>query len=344
MLKLSKSLNINARRCSNIASRIILEPLKNRGLLQVKGNETKEFLQGLITNDLAHLSEGTSGSMYTLFLNTKGRVLFDAVVYKTDNSDVYLIECDTKIEEQLMKHLRMYRVRKKIDIVSLNNEYKMHVLFKSDSIRKTREQSEYNTELDLPLKSTLIKKGNDILIFKDPRITDLGCRIISKLDVKLEKDLSVSTQISSPNCSENYKVLRYSLGVGEGVEDLPVGNCFPLESNCDYLHGISFHKGCYLGQELTARTHHTGVTRKRLMPLLFERAPSLLPNENTIKINKINLGKLRGIEQNLGLALLKIETALEIREFKVGDELAKVWRPHWWPLELPKEKFGAQKT
>lgn len=235
--------------------------------------------------------------------------------------------------------MSFYYLRRKIDIVSLTNEYKIHVLFKSDCIKTVRDKSDINTEINLSIKLL-----DNLLMFKDPRISDLGCRIISKVEVDVEKDLSTSTQINSPTSAENYKILRYSLGVGEGVQDLPVGNCFPLESNCDYLHGISFHKGCYIGQELTARTHHTGVTRKRLMPLLFEKPPSSLPKDNILKIDKINLGKLRGIERNLGLALLKIETALEIKEFKVGNEVAKVWRPHWWPLELPKEKFGAQKT
>ena len=68
-----------------------------------------------------------------------------------------------------------------------------------------------------------------------------------------------------------YKLLRYRLGVCEGSQEIPFDKVTPLEHNVEYMHGVSFHKGCYLGQELTARTHHTGVIRKRIMPLEFSQ-------------------------------------------------------------------------
>lgn len=101
-----------------------------------------------------------------------------------------------------------------------------------------------------------------LLFVGDPRLNELGWRIFvprEKSNSFSPKDIAISTESS-------YTKLRYALGVAEGVKELPSAACFPLESNGDYLHGISFHKGCYLGQELTARTHHTGVVRKRIMP------------------------------------------------------------------------------
>lgn len=101
-----------------------------------------------------------------------------------------------------------------------------------------------------------------LLSFGDPRLNELGWRIfVPKNNSSLfpPKDIAISTESS-------YTKLRYALGVAEGARELPSAACFPLESNGDYLHGVSFHKGCYLGQELTARTHHTGVVRKRIMP------------------------------------------------------------------------------
>lgn len=109
------------------------------------------------------------------------------------------------------------------------------------------------------VKSFPVKEiDKSIKYFVDPRVNRLGWRLLvpagQKVEIELGKDIG-------------YKRLRYSLGVAEGVNELPSGNCFPLESNGDYMHGISFHKGCYIGQELTARTHHTGVVRKRIMPI-----------------------------------------------------------------------------
>lgn len=134
---------------------------------------------------------------------------------------------------------------------------------------------------------------------------------------------------------------RYRLGVGEGSLDLPTGNCFPLESNGDYLNGISFHKGCYIGQELTARTHHTGVVRKRLMPLIFEQSTStddvqqIKPEAKILNESNDNVGKFRNACGNVGLALLRIEEALKSNQLYVqthdGNSLkCKTTKPDWW--------------
>ncbi|CAH1979930.1 unnamed protein product [Acanthoscelides obtectus] len=140
-----------------------------------------------------------------------------------------------------------------------------------------------------------------------------------------------------------YRYHRYNLGIGEGTQDHPPGNSLPLECNCDYLHGISFHKGCYIGQELTARTHHTGVVRKRLMPLCFSKVPSEYPKEDAIIHETKNLGKLRGIEGDVGLGLLRIEQTSKLEQIPVGDGLAKVKKPHWWPIEAVKNKALLQR-
>ncbi len=103
--------------------------------------------------------------------------------------------------------------------------------------------------------------------FGDPRLPELGWRIFGPSD--WTPTISNNTGKIVQEDEERYKDLRYTLGVGEGVVEIPFGKSFPLEVNGDFLHGISFHKGCYLGQELTARTHHTGVVRKRLMPFRY---------------------------------------------------------------------------
>ncbi|XP_023018729.2 putative transferase CAF17 homolog, mitochondrial [Leptinotarsa decemlineata] len=356
MLGLSKILNI--RLYSNIkTTRNILEPLKHRSLLRVAGNEVKEFLQGLITNDINHLSQSLGGSMYTMFLNTKGRVIQDTIIYRTKEIDTFLVECDNGALDQLAKHLKMYRVRRKIDIVSMKDELHVHVLFSNNSIRTEHDENASHTKLDgivvpcdtlkgtMPETSTSTTIYKNLSIYKDPRVIELGSRIISKEGTDVKQQITeLVGAVESPHSHENYKLLRYSLGIGEGINDLPSDNCFPLECNCDYLHGISFHKGCYIGQELTARTHHTGVVRKRLMPLYFKSVPTKLPVDSIIIHQTKNIGKLRGVEGNLGLALLRVSSALEFGNITVGNGIASVQKPHWWPLEAPKEKINMQKS
>merc|ERR1712215_588921 len=84
----------------------------------------------------------------------------------------------------------------------------------------------------------------------------------------------------------SYVYRRCILGISEGVEDMPVGKCIPLEYNLDYLQGVSFHKGCYIGQELTARTHHTGVIRKRILPLTIHQEIAKEEGEELVVTNQ----------------------------------------------------------
>lgn len=323
----------------------VVECLNSRGILRVSGKETSLFLQGLITNDMRHLEEGAQ-SMYTMFLNTKGRVMYDAIIYQSKEEGVFLIECDNSALPHLQKHLKMFRVRRKIDIDNVENEIKAWVVFDPKLTEmgdmKLVQESTNNEDIISDLK-----KRPDIIVCRDPRLSTLGVRILAPAD----EDISLQNDGDKSVCQEerlSYRELRYRLGIGEGVNDLPPENCFPLEANGDYLHGISFHKGCYIGQELTARTHHTGVIRKRLMPVFFESAPQTKLEVNTpIQLpsgsSKVSVGKLRGVEGKVGLALLRIAEALDAAKLKILDEAAETMKPCWWPQEAPKERVFSGK-
>lgn len=340
----------NLRRCfSATTTTNIFEHLTNRALIRVSGNESSDFLQGLITNDMTHLERGM-GCMYTMFLNVKGRVLYDSIIYKTSESDTFFLECDLSGVEKLCKHLKMYRVRRKVDIASLVDDYNVFALFNVDHIESVKKEKKDGVlpgmivPCDL-LKTTLpdsssTKVYRDLLIYRDPRISYLGSRVIAPKSVKASEQINDITTVSS---GTSYRWFCYYLGVAESANDLPPGDCFPLEANCDYLHGVSFHKGCYIGQELTARTYHTGVVRKRLMPLYFTKVPKKLPDDNRIVHKGNNLGKLRGVEGDVGLALLRIDKALECGEFSIGDGMARTVKPNWWPLEAPKERITVER-
>lgn len=315
-----------------------VQHLKERALIELKGPDACDFLQGVITNDINHIADG-AGSMYSMFLNVKGRVLFDALIYKMEEKNCFWIECDSASTSALQKHLKIYKVRRKVEVSCL--DYQVHVLFNLGNISVETDGhcpalNDFNCDV-LPKSSTHFTTFKDLLLFKDPRVAQLGFRVISKPASDIIQAVQSLGQCSN---TSNYRKLRYSLGVGEGSSDLLFGTSFPLECNCDYLHGVSFHKGCYIGQELTARSHHTGVIRKRLMPLFFSKIPTSLPENSVITHNSVNLGKLRGIEGNLGLALLRINQALEFENISVGNGEARVVRPFWWPVELPKEKLN----
>lgn len=292
------------------------QELKNRTIAKVSGPDAGQFLQGLMTNDIKHLDEEDSASMYCMFLNTQGRVLYDAIIHSDRDLTSYLVECDTECSVALAKHLTMYRVRRKVT-VTVEDSLRAWVLF------------------DQPPED-LIKKT---ICSRDPRVKELGWRVV------VDKDLTRLADDIRLEGKDRYTELRYQLGVSEGCRDMPSGTSFPLECNCDYLHGVSFHKGCYLGQELTARTYHTGVIRKRMMPVVFQNAVPLSPSaddQSAAKIvtneNGTKVGQLRGSIAGsvYGLALLRMHQSLSSSQLAIDSHPITTHKPSWWPIEAPK--------
>uniref|UniRef100_A0A182PLY4 Aminomethyltransferase folate-binding domain-containing protein n=1 Tax=Anopheles epiroticus TaxID=199890 RepID=A0A182PLY4_9DIPT len=289
-----------------------LAALTERKFVRVQGTDSVSFLQGLMTNDMRHFEH--SGTVYAMFLRANGRVFCDTLLYKRPGATEqephdYLLECDVTVAPRLEKHLKLYRLRKKVQ-VTLDETYRVWAAFKPGT-----DESD-----DSPGSSNLICPEGRLHVFKDPRLPRLGYRVLSSEQQVESKEpllrIFPGAELSA-DTAVPYTVFRYSLGVGEGEENLPDGKCFPLECNCDLLHGVSFHKGCYIGQELTARTYHTGVIRKRLMPLVFDEPPMLTGGDSEamrdaeIKNEEGSVvGKLRGLVGNRGIGLLRIEKVL----------------------------------
>lgn len=332
----------NAAANPSPAGDFLLERLTGRSLIRVHGDQSLEFLQSLITNDMQHLqpdSPATTTAIYTMFLNKPGRVLYDAIVYKPRaDTETYLIECDRNIDTELQKHMKIFRVRKKIDIDVVAKELAVWVAF--NPATADDEQAARTLQLDAETTAALT------VATADPRLKHLGTRIIAGADLTAADLLpaglaSVCEPDNSALADDAHQLHRYRLGIGEGIDELPIGKCFPLESNADYLHGVSFHKGCYLGQEFTARTHHTGVVRKRLVPVEFTHGRLTAKSSRHVEsTNGMVLGKVRGFCADRGLALLKYDAALTedaMLEFGGADDEVKgrARRPLWWPQEAP---------
>lgn len=284
-----------------------LELLSNRSLIKIKGDGMFDYCQGLMTNDIFRLK--TEKSLFTMLLNSKGRVLYDCLVYNMD--DHLLLECDKDASSDLTKYLKMYLLRRKLDI-NILDDTSVWVLFGTTPM---------HTEC------------NSISVFSDPRLSVLGYRIISNKNLDIKNKISLGEW----DCTITYQQWRFINGIVEGSELLK-GQSFPLEMNCDYMNGISFNKGCYVGQELTARTHHTGVIRKRIMPLLFDETPTGLELNANIYIQstsdtKRSPGKLRGFCENVGVGLLRIEDCLKAEKLIIGRFTAKTFIPNWWKVK-----------
>lgn len=330
--------------------------LSTRSLVRVSGRDASSYLQGLITNDMRHLEDvgkGTkSGSIYAMMLNHQGRILYDTLIYAAGDGTeeaTFLLECDAAVSADFCRHLQTFRIRKKVDIVPVEGELKVWAVFPDpESVDLGNLDADFGLDRLAAVKTKLERATGDEMhaSFKDPRLATLGWRFI--LGASSTPQAVLEGVSLTPATEDRYRMLRYKLGLGEGVDDLPPGNCLPLECNADYLHGVSFHKGCYIGQELTARTHHTGVVRKRLVPLLLD-APLSGGGPTggmVVKEDGRNVGKLRGHCHYYGLALLRFQDCFDSRTkllVKVPEESvgAATQRPFWWPLEAPKEVTSA---
>lgn len=326
--------NIDARRSSGILWReysrkasknavvqYICYNLPHRTLLKIQGQDTSPFLQGLITNDMQLFEEPERKTMYAHLLNVQGRTLYDIILYslKAESGGGVLLECDSTVTESIMKHLKLYKIRRKVNISACPD-------LSIWAVRPKEKSSTQKPEIYNPEKIPILED--------DPRTKVMGWRLV--LDTKTDPlDIIGSCQQDD---TEEYHTHRYAIGLPEGVKDLPPGVALPLESNLVYMEGISFSKGCYIGQELTARTHHTGVVRKRLMPV---RLSNPVQEQEGGALVKTQSGKAAGKHRtgvgNLGLGLIRLAHAKEQLILKPSEDTTvtlEAFVPDWWPKDI----------
>lgn len=302
-----------------------------RSLLRVSGNKVYEFLQGLSTNDVFHLRKSSTDALFTMFLNKQGRVLYDALIYKIKNEEsTVLIECDRAIQSQLKQHLTSFRIRKSISIDIADHELSVWACFQS--------KGDHNEDLKKSFCKFQNRKWDEqVLIYVDPRVSLLGLRIIAPSSFTIHNFQNIKQNLHCVLTDKLYNYIkhRYIYGISEGIFEIPTLQTFPFEVNCDYLKGISFHKGCYLGQEFTARTYHTGVIRKRIMPITIHcnNESKILCNSPVFNENGVLIGKIRGIQNEHAIGSLKVDQALCSKFLKVENYNASTHRPTWWPKD-----------
>lgn len=273
-------------------------------------------MQGLVTNDVSKLANGEKSQIYCHLLNSKGRFLQDLFLHSS-GENTFVIDADASAKEQLKKLLRMYSLRRGITIEDLSSDYNVWVSFnKAAETSKAEAASEKQGDRQDVLCDWSI----------DPRLEELGKRGIFNKEFKPENEVS----------SEVFRCTRMALGVAEGLSEIP-GGSISLEYNLDLLNGISFIKGCYIGQELMARTHFQGTLRKRIAPFNIMNPEQVYIRDEDELFNKKTgkkAGIVRAVCDTVGLAMLRLEHAFENGEGQVlstsqGLEVCP-YAPFWW--------------
>ncbi len=271
--------------------------LKDRGLVYISGQEAKDFLQNIITNDINKVTD-TSGCFASL-LNPQGKYLFDFIVVK--HKQGYILDCEKSQIDQLIERFNIYKLNSNVEILNLSNEFEVAVVSREKFL--TLENSK-------DIEGSTISYNSDKFIL-DPRLKKLGARLI----VNLEKlDLSLKKLGLNSVESKKYYELSHRLGIPQINTYKLREKAFGLECNFDKFNGIDFKKGCYIGQENTARMRLKDKIRKTLLPITSE---SNIPALSEIIFNEKIVGKIL-IPSPFPFALFKTVDP-DIKEFAKRD-------------------------
>ncbi|XP_035392584.1 putative transferase CAF17 homolog, mitochondrial [Electrophorus electricus] len=303
--------------------------LPSRNLVQIHGQDTSAFLQGIITNDMNLLGEGRQRSLYAHMLNVKGRTLYDVIIYSLNESSADLnsvvLECDSSLLGAVVQHLTMYKIRRRVTVNTCADL----------SLWALLPQETRSAPQQLKPEPTSAEKA--LVLVEDPRTDLMGWRLVAR-NSENPPDFIAACQQGDP---DEYHSHRYKIGLPEGARDLPPGEALPLESNLVFMNGISFSKGCYLGQELTARTHHTGVVRKRLVPVrLSSPVESLQAGAELRSPGDKPVGKYRAGLGRVGLGLVRTahtDETLRLASSQDRTVTLEVSVPDWWPEDTKSE-------
>ena len=283
--------------------------LENRAILKLSGIDAKSFLQGLVTNDVEKVSE--ENTVYTALLTPQGKYLHDFFIVKIGNK--YCLDCEASRVEDLIRRLKIFKLRTNV-IIELEKKMCAVAIFGDRAI----EALSLNTSLGYS------KPYVSGIFYTDPRIDAVGARgIVPKTSIaKLsENDKLKITPF------ENYDKLRISLGLPDSSRDMRIEKSTLLESGFDELNGVSFNKGCYIGQELTARTKHRGLIKRRLVPIQLKTSQ---PFEGmTIEQENKEIGEVRSFQGNWAMAMIRLDALDRDVDITINGSPIVIKRPHW---------------
>ena len=287
--------------------------LDDRGFVEITGDEAKDFLQNIVTNDVEKISDNFS--LFSSILTPQGKYLYEFFIIKIKNG--YLLECEKESVSEIIKIFNFYKLRSKINLIDKSNHYNSVII----SLKKFEEISENNNT-----KGFTINYNGDP-IFLEPRNQKLGAKIISKQNNVNNVIKNLNLKIIDKN---NYYSESFDLGIAQVNLIKLKDKIFGLENNLDELNGIDFKKGCYIGQENTSRIKLRNKLRRRILPV--KKISGDVFENNIIKYKDKEIGKII-IDSPYVFGLIKIVDP-DLSEF-VNEDLicknskVKILKPEW---------------
>jgi folate-binding protein YgfZ len=255
--------------------------LNDRGVIRVSGEDARDFLQNLVTNDLDPVTPERAG--YGALLTPQGKIISDFLIVAIPEGDGggFLLDAPLLQTADLMKRLKLYKLRAKVALDDLTEA--SAVIVSTDGAALPEDAG---------------------VVFADPRLPALGQRAVTdRADVE---------SIAAGD-ADAWHARRVALGVPDGGRDFAYGDTFPHEALLDQLGGVSFRKGCYIGQEVVSRMQHRGTARTRIVPVVFSEG--LVPESGVeATAGGKALGRIGSCAAGRGLAMLRLD--------RVADALA----------------------
>jgi folate-binding protein YgfZ len=285
--------------------------LNDRAVLYLNGEDIIDFLQNLISNDVNKVSD--DNSCFTSLLSPQGKFLYEFIIIKHKSG--YIIDCEKSQADGLFKQLSVYKLRSKIEILNLSNEFVVAAFSHEKFLTFDKAQD----------VSGFTLKYREDPIFLDPRNKQLGARLIINLE-KLYLSLK-KLDLHNSNLSDYYS-FSHKLGIVPKELNKLQNKLFGIESNYEELNGIDFKKGCYVGQENTARIKLKNKLSKRLFPINL--LSGKLNEGESIYANEIEIGKVL-IDNDYPFALIKYldKNFDEKLNFKTKDAELNIKKPDW---------------
>lgn len=274
--------------------------LENRGLIGIAGEDACSFLQGLVSNDVRKVAAGCA--VHAAFLTPQGKYLHDFFIIQ-DKDGSLMLDGEAARLADLKKRLSMYKMRSKVEITDRSVEFVVAALLSEEAA------------IEL----------NCGVAYADPRSALIGARAV--LPRANAVQVLENAGFTATTFAE-YDRLRISLGLADGSRDMAIDKALLLENGFDEMGSVDWNKGCYLGQELTARTKYRGLIRKRLLPVAINgQAPQ--PGAQ-VTVNGEDAGEMCSNIGDIGLALLRIECLTKAdAAFVCGEATLTPHKPDW---------------
>ena len=272
--------------------------LPERGVVAVHGPDAAAFLQGLVSNDVAAIPAGEA--RFAALLTPQGKWLADFFVLPSPEG--LLLECERAQAPLLLRLLARYRLRAKVSLADASDTFAVHAAWGEDAAEGVQR---------------ILATAAGALAAPDPRLPAAGWRLL------------LPAPLPGAEAAAAYDRHRLLLGLPDGSRDCEAEKTVLLEAGFDELHGISWTKGCYLGQELTARTKYRGLIKRRLVPVAV--AGPLPPRGTPVRLEGAEVGEMRSGQGDLGIAMLRLE-ALRAPALACGEATLTPRVPDWMRL------------